>query len=523
MVKIKKMGILLFLLLVGLALLSCGSSGDETADDEAEQYDMYEDFAPVVTASGVVVPEQWATLSFKSGGRVVKVYVAEGDEVEGGTLLAKLDDTDQRNAVRQAEASLAIAQAQLAQLRAEARPEDITAAEAARDTARAQLSIAENNLRAVQVDVRMLEAEVAVAESNLRVAQAGLLSAQGNITVTLANLRAVQAQVAEADAGIDAAEAQLDLTRMPARAEEIRQARLQMEKAEAALKLAQSDYDEIAWVGGVGSTPQALALEQATLDYELAKSQYELLAGRARDEEVAVAQAGVAAAEARAETARSQVDVAQAQLDVTTTTAARAQVDIARTRLAMMQQRLEQGRIQAESAQAQVSTARAGLAQAQAQLEKLQNGATAEDIAVSEAQVAQAETALKYAQDALAETELYAPFDGTITNVYVRESEQLAMGMGGDMPVMVIGDLTRLQVKTTDLNEVDIARVQVGQSVEITFDALVEKMLTGRVKKIAPRATEEAGGTNFTVWIQFDEVDPALRWDMTAFVDIFVE
>jgi multidrug resistance efflux pump len=88
---------------------------------------------------------------------------------------------------------------------------------------------------------------------------------------------------------------------------------------------------------------------------------------------------------------------------------------------------------------------------------------------------------------------------------------------------LVLGDLTTLQVETTDLDEIDVARVQPGQRADLTFDALPEKVLAGRVVRIAPMSTPGQGATTYKVVVEFEETDPALRWGMTAFVDIAVE
>lgn len=65
--------------------------------------------------------------------------------------------------------------------------------------------------------------------------------------------------------------------------------------------------------------------------------------------------------------------------------------------------------------------------------------------------------------------------------------------------------------------------MKVDQPVDITFDALPERKLTGQVKRIEPMATPGKGGTNYTVIISLDKLDPDLRWGMTAFVDILLE
>ncbi|MFQ6014009.1 MAG: HlyD family secretion protein [Anaerolineae bacterium] len=353
-----------------------------------------EEIVRVVSASGTVLPARWTRLSFKMGGRVEEVTVETGDEVQTGQTLARLSATDLEEAVARAEAALAVAEARLAQLKAGPRAE-----------------------------------EIAVAQANLAVAKAGLAAAE--------------AEMARLKAG--------------AREEEIAAARATMDKAAVALQLAQAEYDKIAWQAGIGATAQAVALQQATADYETVRANYEALVKGATAEEIAIAQA--------------QIEAAQAQI---------------------------QG--------------------AKAQLDLLRAGATAEEITVVEAQVAQAEVVLAQARSALEDAWLLAPFAGTVTEVSVKEGEIAAAGV----PVITLGDLSHLRVETTDLNEIDIARVAVGQKVALTFDALPERKLTGYVSRIAPMATTGQGGTNYTVTIELEELDPNLRWGMTAFTDIVV-
>jgi len=119
----------------------------------------------------------------------------------------------------------------------------------------------------------------------------------------------------------------------------------------------------------------------------------------------------------------------------------------------------------------------------------------------------------------LGETVLTAPFDGTVGLIHIRQGEEVMPGQ----PVLVMGDLTTLRVETTDLDEIDVARVEPGQRADLTFDALPEKVLSGQVVSVAPMATPGQSATTYRVIIEFDETDPALRWGMTAFVDIWVK
>ncbi len=156
---------------------------------------------------------------------------------------------------------------------------------------------------------------------------------------------------------------------------------------------------------------------------------------------------------------------------------------------------------------------------AQAQLDLLKAGATAEQIAVAEAGIAQAQTALDAAMLALDRTEVRAPFAGTVGSLDTRVGELIVAGQ----PLVTLGDLATLRVETTDLDEIDVAKVIIGQQVDVSFDALPEMMFVGQVTRISPMAAPGSGGVNYTVVIALDEIDPAVRWGMTAFVDVEVD
>lgn len=139
-------------------------------------------------------------------------------------------------------------------------------------------------------------------------------------------------------------------------------------------------------------------------------------------------------------------------------------------------------------------------------------------VAVAEARLATARAALAATEKKLADLEVEALYAGTISEVYVREGEWVSPGQ----PILILADLEHLRIETTDLNETDVARVKVGDKVVITFDALPDVVVNGIVVLISPKASE-GSGVNYTVVIEMDEIPDALRWGMTAFVDIQVE
>jgi multidrug resistance efflux pump len=171
------------------------------------------------------------------------------------------------------------------------------------------------------------------------------------------------------------------------------------------------------------------------------------------------------------------------------------------------------------SVEAAVENAEEQLDAAEAQLAQVKAGAAPEEIAAAEASLQQAKTSLQKAQVALNRTEIRAPLSGTVGMVQVRKNELVSPGQ----PLVTIGDLNTLRVETTDLDEIDVARVEVGQSVDVTFDALPDRVFTGRVQRISPQPESDGGAVNYTAIVELEELAPEIRWGMTGFVDIEVE
>jgi HlyD family secretion protein len=187
--------------------------------------------------------------------------------------------------------------------------------------------------------------------------------------------------------------------------------------------------------------------------------------------------------------------------------------------VAQAESQVAQAETAVAQAQAGLEAAQAQAGQAQATLDRLRAGPTPEEVAVTEAAVVRAREGLLTAQALLDQAKLQAPFAGTVGLIHVRQGEEVLPGQ----VVLMLGDLATLRVETTDLDEIDVARVKPGQVVDLTFDALPDRVLPGRVVRVAPMSTPGQTATTYKVVIEFEETDPALRWGMTAFVDIEVD
>jgi len=316
-------------------------------------------------------------------------------------------------------------------------------------------------------------------------------------------------------------------------------AQLVVQQAEGALEDAQAKLGLLK----AGPRPEQVAVAEAQIEaaravLSQAAAQRDQLKAGAPEAEIAAARARVAAAQAEQLVARETHDKTMKCYEFTLPDGskdeicpalgsleeqARYALHAADEALAAAQAQLDAlvagGDQQVRGAEAGVWAAAAQRDVAQAQLDLLLAGATAEEIAVSKAAVAQAIAALETTRVALERCEVRAPFAGTTGAVDVRMGELIAPGQS----LITLGDLTTLRVETTDLDEIDVARVAVDQQATVTFDAFPERVFTGHVTRISPMAEPGAGGVNYTVIVELEETDAAIRWGMTACVDIEVE
>jgi multidrug resistance efflux pump len=170
---------------------------------------------------------------------------------------------------------------------------------------------------------------------------------------------------------------------------------------------------------------------------------------------------------------------------------------------------------QIEKAEVGVAQAELGVVRAQAELRQ------------AEAAVAQAGAALSAAeagrdaiQAALDRLTLRASMAGTLTEIDANPGEMVAEGA----PLATLADLSGWLVKTTDVTELDVPLIAVGNAVNVRFDALPGRVAAGEVTNIAAMADLTLGDVVYEVTVQLEDLpDLPLRWGMTAFVEFDVD
>jgi RND family efflux transporter MFP subunit len=123
----------------------------------------------------------------------------------------------------------------------------------------------------------------------------------------------------------------------------------------------------------------------------------------------------------------------------------------------------------------------------------------------------------------LGETQIKAPLGGVVAKRYVQQGELVTSSgsFNAGTAIVRIDDRSRLMVKLA-INEIDIARMEVGQRAAVTVDAVPEASFVGKVTTIAP-AQNAVGGdavVKYRVEVTLDEADPRLKSGMSAKVRV---
>ena len=118
-----------------------------------------------------------------------------------------------------------------------------------------------------------------------------------------------------------------------------------------------------------------------------------------------------------------------------------------------------------------------------------------------------ASTSVENAQDTLDNYNITAPISGTVVTKNAKAGDKIEGGSDGTL--CVIYDLSYLEM-TMNIDELDISQVEVGQTVQITADAVEGKTYTGVVTEVSVAGTTSGGITTYPVTVRIDETDGLL-------------
>ncbi|MFS8911310.1 efflux RND transporter periplasmic adaptor subunit [Synechococcus sp. H60.3] len=257
----------------------------------------------------------------------------------------------------------------------------------------------------------------------------------------------------------------------------------------------------------------------------LARMDYGDLASSIRQAQARIQELQARLAELQAGERPQVIAAAQARVD-----AARSQVSLAQRELERIQALVQEGvvaRSELDQRLARLEQAQADLQAAQQELERLQSGSRPETLQQIQAQIAQAQAELAQRQSRLAEAEIRAPFSGVVVQRFAEVGSFVT-------PTTAASDVTAASSSSilalaqgievrAEVPEAQIAQVRVGQPVEIRSLAYPDRVVQGRVKRIAPATVVVREVTVFRVMIEPEPGADFLRTGMNVSVDFIGE
>ncbi len=165
-----------------------------------------------------------------------------------------------------------------------------------------------------------------------------------------------------------------------------------------------------------------------------------------------------------------------------------------------------------------VASANAAVVSAQQQLDRLKNGPSDYDLQAAEISVNLAQLAVEQAQTALDNAMLIAPFSGVIAQNQLVEGEVPPT----DNAAMLLVDSSELYVDLA-IDETDVVKLSEGQAVELTFDALPDAGITGRVTRIGTKPTILGQLVTYPVRATLNPTNAPVRIGMSATATIIVD
>lgn len=412
-----------------------------------------------VSASGQVSVSNQLDVKPRVSGEVVYVPVEAGQTVAAGALLAQLDSTDAQKSVRDARANLESAEISLEKLQKPASALTLT-------QARNALSNAQDSLSKLYSDSNTLVVNVFLDVPSIMTNLESILIGDTASNHTQWNIDYYQNAIIAYDN----------------RGTEFRTtAYNDYLAAKSAYDTAFAEYQSL------GTAPDTAAIEKSLTDSYAAVR----LIARALKSSTTFIQLYIDTSKAHNFTPSSVATAAITSLAGYTNT-----VNSHLSSLVSYTNSLKQDK--------------QSIDEKQQSLDDILAGADDLDVRSAQLSVTKAKNALQDAQNNLADYYVRAPFAGTIAAVQVKKYD--SVGSGTAIATLITNN-NRAELS---LNEVDAAKIKVGDKATLTFDAIDSLTLTGKVSQIDAVGTVTQGVVSYAVTIGFDSQDPRIKPGMTV-------
>lgn len=170
-----------------------------------------------------------------------------------------------------------------------------------------------------------------------------------------------------------------------------------------------------------------------------------------------------------------------------------------------------------QSAQDAITAAQNNLDKANLSYQATVQPPTDSDIASAKAQITSAQSQLANAETAYQATVLTAPFDGVVAAVDFAAGDKMTAGS------TFATIITQQRVAKITLNEVDVAKIKLGQKATMTFDAIPDLQMTGSVAQIDTLGTVSQGVVSYNVQIALDTSDDRIKPGMSVSANVITD
>ena len=132
-----------------------------------------------------------------------------------------------------------------------------------------------------------------------------------------------------------------------------------------------------------------------------------------------------------------------------------------------------------------------------------------------------AENKLDNTQDSVDDYTITTPISGTVITKNAKVGDKISKNSSGTTTMAVIYDLSTMTLEMS-VDELDVANVKVGQSVEVTADAVEGETFTGTVTNVSLQSSYSNGVTNYPVTVTLDDTGnllPGMNVDAKIILD----
>ena len=132
-----------------------------------------------------------------------------------------------------------------------------------------------------------------------------------------------------------------------------------------------------------------------------------------------------------------------------------------------------------------------------------------------------AENKLSNTQDSVEDYTITAPISGTVITKNAKVGDKISKSSSGTTTMAVIYDLSTMTLEMS-VDELDVSSIKVGQSVEITADAVEGETFTGTVTNVSLQSSYSNGVTNYPVTVTLDDTGsllPGMNVDAKIILD----